>query len=204
MLFDDVYKTISNFPESNITENGSRFIAFAFNTANEKEMKKHIENLKLKYPDATHHCYACVLHPDKSFVKITDDGEPSGTAGRPLLIQLNKRNLTNILIVVVRYFGGKKLGIPGLIDAYSKAASICLDNAIIIDKKIMEYYRITAPASKHFEIYNIAKKYKATIVEIINDENLNSIIAIDKTVSEKLINECNLMTNFVIKYLKTE
>lgn len=204
MLFGSEYKTISNFPEASITEHGSRFIAFSFNVSNEKEMKKHLENLKLKYPDATHHCFACVMHPDKSFIKINDDGEPSNTAGRPILIQINKRDFTNILLVVVRYFGGKKLGIPGLISAYGNAALKCLENAETVVKSLHDFYKLTAQTERDFEIYNIVKKFKAKIIETTSNSNTEVQIAIERDMTDKFLKECNLLPNFEVKYIKTE
>ncbi|MCC6722711.1 MAG: YigZ family protein [Bacteroidia bacterium] len=204
MLFSDEYKTISNEAESNIVEQSSRFLAFAYNVSNETQVKQYLIKLKSKFPDATHHCYAYILNPDKSYIKINDDGEPSGTAGRPILIQINKSNLTNILLVVVRYFGGKKLGIPGLISAYSNAAMLCLSNATIINKKLMDYYHIKIPSEKNFEMYNLVKKYNAKIVDSSLGEKAEFTISISKTLSNKFIEECNINYKFEVKYLKTE
>ena len=122
MLFDRDYKSIANSSEVVYTDKGSRFLAFAYPVKDEQQIKIHLSNLKSEYPDATHHCYVWILNADKSAQRINDDGEPANTAARPILKQINALNLTNILLVVVRYFGGKKLGIPGLIEAYGLAA----------------------------------------------------------------------------------
>ncbi|NUM30910.1 MAG: YigZ family protein [Bacteroidetes bacterium] len=204
MLFGSEYKTISNFPEATITEQGSRFLAYAFCVSNEKELKDNIEKIKLKFPDATHHCFACILHPDKSFIKINDDGEPSNTAGRPILIQINKLDITNILLVVVRYYGGKKLGIPGLISAYGNAASKCLENAEVIVKKLYDYYKLFSIPEKDFEIYNIVKKHKAKIIKIATNNKTEIEIAIDRESTDKFLKECHFLPNFEVKYIKTE
>ncbi len=128
MLFDDTYYEIKGTGEGLYKSKGSKFFAYAYNVHSEEEIKAHIEALRKQYYDARHHCYAYILHPDKSASRANDDGEPSGTAGKPILNQLLSYNLTNVLVVVVRYFGGTKLGVPGLIEAYKTATKEALDN----------------------------------------------------------------------------
>ena len=141
-MFDDVYKTIKTTSEGIYKEKGSKFMAFAIPVTTEAEIKNHVEKIKKEYYDARHHCYAYILGHDKAAYRINDDGEPSGTAGRPIHGQLLSKDLTNILVVVVRYFGGIKLGVSGLINAYKAAAKEALDNAEVVEKTVNEIYRI--------------------------------------------------------------
>ena len=121
----DNYKTIKSSSEGIYKEKGSRFLAFAFPVVNQEEIKPIIERIRKEYHDARHHCYAYMIGRDRLIWRINDDGEPSGTAGRPILGQINSFGLTNILIVVSRYFGGTLLGVSGLINAYKTAAAEC-------------------------------------------------------------------------------
>ena len=116
------YHTIASGAEGSYKEKGSKFLAFAYPVASEAEVKEKIEALKAKYFDARHHCYAWILGAEKKLYRANDDGEPNHSAGDPILGQLRAMNLTNVLIVVVRYFGGVKLGVGGLVTAYRSAA----------------------------------------------------------------------------------
>jgi len=129
-------KTIAAPAEAIYKEKRSKFLAFAYPVKNEAEIKEKIAFLKKKYHDARHHCYAYTLGTDRSSYRMNDDGEPSGTAGRPIHGQLLSKELTNVLVVVVRYFGGVKLGTGGLRVAYKLAAKEVLDYAIIITKSV--------------------------------------------------------------------
>jgi uncharacterized YigZ family protein len=128
-------KTISAPAEAIFKEKRSKFLAFAYPVENEAEIKEKIAFVKKKFHDARHHCYAYILGADKSVYRMNDDGEPSGTAGRPIHGQLLSKEVTNVLVVVVRYFGGVKLGAGGLRVAYKMAAKEALENAIIVEKK---------------------------------------------------------------------
>ena len=131
-----VYKTIAVPAEAVFKEKRSKFLAFAYPVENEAEIKEKMAFLKKKYHDAQHYCYAYILGADKSAYRMNDDGEPSGTAGRPIHGQLLSKELTNVLVAVVRYFGGVKLGTGGLRIAYKLAAKEVLDNATIITKSV--------------------------------------------------------------------
>jgi len=126
--------TISAPAEAIFKEKRSKFLAFAYPVENEIEIKEKIASLKKKYHDARHHCYAYILGAEKLVYRMNDDGEPSGTAGRPIYGQLLSKDVTNVLIVVVRYFGGIKLGTGGLRVAYKMAAKAVLENAQIVVK----------------------------------------------------------------------
>lgn len=142
-MFDDTYLTIEEKSQGIYKEKGSKFIALAFPVSNEDNVKEIIKSIKKEYFDARHHCYAYIIGHDKSVFRMNDDGEPSSTGGKPIYGQLLSNNLTNILIVVVRYFGGIKLGVSGLINAYKQAALDSINNAKIIQKTLNEVYSIS-------------------------------------------------------------
>jgi uncharacterized YigZ family protein len=120
MLFEDQYRTIQQACEGTFKDKGSKFIAYAYPIASEQEIKQILMDLKAMHQKARHFCWAYRLTADRSIFRINDDGEPSGTAGRPILNSLLSANLTNVFVVVVRYFGGTLLGVPGLINAYNR------------------------------------------------------------------------------------
>ncbi|OYT17762.1 MAG: YigZ family protein [Bacteroidetes bacterium 4572_77] len=203
MLFEDTYQEIKGESEGFFKDKASKFYAHAFLVHNEQEVKEHLEALRKKYYDARHHCYAYVLHPDKSAYRMNDDGEPSGSSGRPIYGQLQSFDLTNVLIVVIRYFGGTKLGIPGLINAYKTAAKDALLNAEIVEKQIKDIYEL------HFQYpdMNIVMRY-------LKDENLQQMnqdfgidcklsFAVRKNDSERIYNKFKAVHTLKVKYLKT-
>ena len=132
----DLYKTISSNTKGQFKDRGSRFIALAFHVVSEDEIKEQITLLRKEYHDARHHCFAWRLGPDMERYRINDDGEPSGSAGRPIFGQIQSRELTDILVVVIRYFGGTLLGVGGLINAYRSSTTAALDQATIIEKRV--------------------------------------------------------------------
>jgi len=158
---DDFYKTIEKPAEGFYREKGSRFLAFGFPVENEDQIKEIITTIRRKYHDARHHCYAYRLGIKKDIYRMNDDGEPSGTAGKPIFGQLLSGNLTNILVIVVRYFGGILLGTGGLVSAYRAATADMLSGAVIITRHEMVRMRITFP----YEALNI-------VMKIIKDEDL--------------------------------
>jgi len=129
----DIYKTIKEPSEGFFKDRGSKFLAFAYPISTEEEFKEHLQELKKRFHDARHHVYAFRIGADHKFYRASDDGEPSNSSGPPVLGQIQSFELTNIMIVVVRYFGGTKLGVPGLINAYRTAAAEALKNAEIIE-----------------------------------------------------------------------
>jgi len=158
---------------------GSRFISYAIPVKKEKEVKKHLDNLQNKHHDARHLCFAYQLGFDKSVYRISDGGEPSGTAGKQIFGQIRSKDLTNILIVVVRYFGGIKLGIHGLINAFRTASKNALDNATIITKTVNDVYEICYDYADMNNVMKILKEYETYLsVHIYSDKEhkrLNSI-----------------------------
>lgn len=135
---EDTYKTISHSSEALFKEKMSRFIAFAIPVRRAEEIKPHLDRLQKQYYDARHICYAYMLGHERKEFRANDNGEPSGTAGKPILGQINSFNLTDILIVVVRYFGGVKLGTGGLTVAYKEAAKMAIEENTIVEKTVDE------------------------------------------------------------------
>ncbi|MBO2525182.1 MAG: YigZ family protein [Bacteroidetes bacterium] len=142
-MFEDTYKTIAGPSEGIYREKSSKFIALAFPVETEAEVKEKLAEIQKQYFDARHHCYSYILGPNKDAYRLNDNGEPSGTAGRPIHGQLLSKDLTNTLLIVVRYFGGIKLGVSGLINAYKTAAKDALDAATIIEKTVDETYKVS-------------------------------------------------------------
>lgn len=135
-VMDDTFKTITGISKAIHTEKRSKFIAYAIPVFSAEEVKSEVEKLRKEFYDARHVCWAYMLGPDRTEFRANDDGEPSGTAGKPILGQINSNELTNILIAVVRYFGGIKLGTSGLIVAYKEAAALAISEADIIEKTV--------------------------------------------------------------------
>lgn len=133
---EDTFKTIKELAEGSITEKKSKFIAYAIPVKYVKDIKTEVEKCRKKYYDARHVCWAYMLGAKRQDFRANDDGEPSGTAGKPILGQINSNELTDILVIVVRYFGGIKLGTSGLISAYKEAAAEAISNAEIVEKTV--------------------------------------------------------------------
>ena len=136
------YFTIDKSVESIYKEKGSKFLSFLYPVSSVDEVKEYLTQLKKKYYDATHHCYAYIIGYDKETFRMNDDGEPSSTAGKPIYGQLQSNDLTNVLLVVVRYFGGTKLGVSGLIKAYKESSAECIALAQIVEKQVKNKYNI--------------------------------------------------------------
>lgn len=162
---EDVFKTIESQSEGIYKEKGSRFIALAYPVTREEEIRDIVAGLKEKYYDARHHCYAWRLGAAKTHFRANDDGEPSSTAGKPILGQIQSNDLTNILIVVIRYFGGIKLGVSGLINAYREAAADALRNAVIIEKTVDEQLRIHFSYMVMNDVMKIVKEEEPDVLE---------------------------------------
>ena len=163
-LFSDTYNEIVQESETSLRERGSRFLAYSFKVFSESEVKEKLQILKSKYPDATHHCYAYVIGQGQEAQRANDDGEPSNSAGRPILRAIISADVTNVLVVVVRYFGGTMLGIPGLIQAYGDAAKSVL---LISEKtqKIQEdIFEIIANFEHEQLINQLLKPYDHRVV----------------------------------------
>lgn len=154
----DTYLTIKAFSQGLYKEKGSRFIAQAWPVTTREEIKSILENNRKEHHSARHHCFAWMLGQDRQTFRVNDDGEPSGSAGKPILGQINSFNLTNVLIVVVRYFGGKLLGVSGLINAYRSAAESALKNGEIIELYIEDHYQLIFPYSAINDVMKVIKE----------------------------------------------
>lgn len=188
MLFYNSYKTISTQVQSEFKDKGSRFIAFAYPVTNEIEAKEKINQLKKEHPSANHHCWALVLGNDREFQKSSDDREPNNTAGKPILRAIVGKELSFVLVVVVRYFGGKLLGVPGLIHAYGTAALEAISVANIIEKEITEKYLVPCRYEQHPDLYRILKNsvinLQATDIDVLEQ---GLIFEVSKQKAESLI-----------------
>ena len=158
MMESDTYLTIKSFSQGIYKEKGSRFIALAHPVSSQEDIKSIIENIRKEYHDARHHCYAYMLGHERLVWRVNDDGEPSGTAGKPILGQINSFGLTNIFIVVIRYFGGTLLGVSGLINAYRSAAESAINNSEIIEHTIQDVLEIVYPYSSMNDVMRVLKE----------------------------------------------
>jgi uncharacterized YigZ family protein len=154
----DTYKTIKSSSEGIYKEKGSRFVSIAIPVSNQEVIKANIDQIRKEHHLARHHCFAYMLGQERLTWRVSDDGEPSGTAGRPILGQINSYGLTNILVVVSRYFGGTLLGVSGLINAYRTAAESAITNVEIIERTVQEFYEITYPYLSMNDVMRILKE----------------------------------------------
>lgn len=160
----DTYLTIQDTSTGEFRDRGSKFIAYAFPVTTQDEWQAHLEEIKKLHSKARHHCFAFRLGADGQNFRANDDGEPSGTAGRPILGQIDSFGLTNVFVVVVRYFGGTLLGTSGLINAYRTSASEALHQATIVEKTLHAVYRLTFQYDKLSNIMNALKKLHTEII----------------------------------------
>ncbi|MDE5638279.1 MAG: YigZ family protein [Odoribacter sp.] len=175
---EDTYRTIKAKSEGLYKEKGSKFIALAFPVYTEEEIKMILEEIRGKYYDARHHCYAYRLGADKLRFRANDDGEPSSTGGKPILGQIVANDLTNILVVVVRYFGGIKLGVSGLINAYRTAAADALEQAIVEEKTEDEVVKIKFSYVVLNDVMRIIKELEPAVLERNFELECRMILAI--------------------------
>jgi uncharacterized YigZ family protein len=174
MLFNDTYLTILTTSEAIFRDRGSKFIGIAVPVVSEAEMKQVLDGIRKKYFDATHHCYAFRLGADKTMFRSNDDGEPSGTAGRPILGQIQSKDLTNLLVVVVRYYGGTKLGVPGLINAYKTAAREALEANSIVEKTVQDVYEVFFAYAQMNDVMRVLKDEHIT--QLSQQFNIDCVI----------------------------
>ena len=183
----DSYKTITQASKERLfKDRGSKFYSYAFPISNEEEIKQKIELLKKQHYNARHWCYAWQLGKNYDHYRANDDGEPSNSAGMPIYGQLQSFNVTNVLVVVVRYFGGTKLGVGGLIKAYKNGAKLALENSNIIDKTINEEFLIKFEYPEMNTVMRIIKDEKISIINQKLELNCEFIISIRKKEAEKV------------------
>jgi len=200
MLFDDTYRTIEKPAEGIFRDRGSKFLAFACPVANEGDLKNNLTQLRAEHPKANHHCWAMRLTPDRSVFRLNDDGEPSGTAGRPILNTLLSRDLTNLAVVVVRYFGGTLLGVPGLINAYKAATEEALKQAKIIEKTVNDVYTIHFDYLQMNDVMRIIKDDDLGIVSQSFDTNCSITVSIRKMQVNQTLSKLSKLTGVTSKY----
>lgn len=185
-MFEDTYKTIAKPAEGSYSEKRSKFLAYAFPVQNEQEVKVRLAEIQKKHWDARHHCYAYILGPHKDAYRLNDNGEPSGTAGRPIYGQLLSKDLTNTLVIVVRYFGGIKLGVSGLQNAYKVAAKEALDSAVIEERTIQEQYRVVFEYAKMNDIMQILKDPEIQVLDRQSDMRCTYTISVRQRDADRI------------------
>jgi uncharacterized YigZ family protein len=164
------YNTIEKPSFAEYKDRGSKFIAYAFPVSSAEEFKQRLNDIKKEHPKATHHCFAYRIGADGNTFRVSDDGEPSGSAGRPILGQIDSKQLTNTLVIVVRYFGGTLLGVPGLINAYKSATAMALQLTPVVPKPITTRYTLTFDYTLMNDVMAVIKACQGAIV--INEAQL--------------------------------
>ncbi|WP_184550305.1 IMPACT family protein [Mucilaginibacter sp. FT3.2] len=200
MLFDDTYQTIQKPTESIFRDRGSKFLGFTYPINSENDIKGIVAQLKAEHPKANHHCWAMRLGTDRSVYRVNDDGEPSGTAGRPILNILLSKDVTNILVVVVRYFGGTLLGVPGLINAYKVATEEALKLAVIVPKTVNDIYTISFDYLQMNDVMRIVKEDNLNILEQQFDNDCSIKISIRKMQVEQTLGRLYKVSGVKVKY----
>jgi uncharacterized YigZ family protein len=185
MLFSDTYLTIEKPAETIFKDKGSKFLAFAYPVENDQQIKEILNLLKKEHHTANHHCYAYRLGADKMNFRANDDGEPNNTAGKPILGQIQSNDLTNVLIVVVRYFGGTLLGVSGLINAYKNSAADVIKASTIIEKQILFNYTIQFYFEHLNDVMKLLKQLDCKITSQQFDNNCEMSFSIRKANSEQ-------------------
>lgn len=202
-MFDDTYLTIEDRAEGVYKEKGSKFISLAFPVTTQEEIKEIVKDIKKEYFDARHHCYAYILGHDKSVLRMNDDGEPSSTAGKPIYGQLLSKDLTNILVVVVRYFGGTKLGVSGLIQAYKQATIDVLNNSKIIEKTVDEVYSVSFDYSLMNDVMKVMKEYDLHQQNHKFENDCYLEFRIRKRDSKVVVDNLKFIDNVLVEFITT-
>jgi uncharacterized YigZ family protein len=199
----DTYKTIKSPAEGIYKEKGSRFVSVAIPVSDQEEIKPILDGIKKEHHEARHHCFAYMLGHERDIWRINDDGEPSGTAGRPILGQINSYELTNILIVVSRYFGGTLLGVSGLINAYRSAASSAIRNAELLEKTLQEYYEITYPYISMNDVMRILKEENVGQSQQKFDLECRILLNFRVNLKERVLSRLSRIEGLTYTYLDT-
>ena len=160
----EFYHTIAQASTAEFKDRGSKFIAFAFAIETTDDFKMQLQLLKKEHPKAVHHCFAYRIGTDGNVFRVSDDGEPSGSAGRPMLGQIDSKQITNVAVIVVRYFGGTLLGVPGLINAYKTAAALALQVVPVVQKQITVNYKIQFDYTQVNEVLQLLKQQGCVII----------------------------------------
>lgn len=172
----DYYSTVERPASAEYKDRGSKFIAYTFPVMSVNDFKDRLADIKKEHPKATHHCFAYRLGLDGLQFRVSDDGEPSGSAGRPILGQIDSKGLTNVLIIVVRYFGGTLLGVPGLINAYKTAAALALQVTPFVQRPVLVNYRLQFDYTQMNDVMKVVKYFDCAILK--QETNLFCMIEI--------------------------
>jgi len=203
-MISDKYNSIAKKSEGIYKEKGSKFLAFAYPIFSEKEFKEYLAQLKKDYHDARHHCYAFKLGLDENNYRYSDDGEPNNSAGAPIFGQIQSFRLTNIAIVVVRYFGGTKLGVGGLVTAYKEAAKDALQNATVIQKTVDNYYQLEFGYELMSEVMSFIKQNQLEVINQTMTEKSIIEFRIRQAEAHEIINLLQKIESLKIELLKIE
>ena len=187
MLFEESYKTIELPANGIFKDRGSRFLGLAFPVKTESEVKDIINSVKSEHPKANHHCYAFRLGPGKAIYRFSDDREPAGSAGKPIFGVIQSNDLTDILIVVARYFGGTLLGVPGLINAYRSAAAEAVANSLVVAKQVVERYSLQFGYDAMSLVMELIKMSKASVLSQQLETNCTVTIELPKNAADIFI-----------------
>lgn len=163
MIQEDYYQTIDKPAMAEFKDRGSKFIAYAYPVETVDAFKQQLQQLKKEHPKAVHHCFAYRLGLDGNHFRVSDDGEPGGSAGRPILGQIDSKELTNVAVIVVRYFGGTLLGVPGLINAYKSATAMALQLVPTVQKSIEVAYELQFDYTRMNEVMMVVKQSGCTV-----------------------------------------
>ena len=199
---EDIYKTIKSPSEGLFKDKGSKFLAFAYPFTDENQVKTIIEPLRKEHFKAVHFCYAYRIGMDKTNFRVNDDGEPSGSAGRPILNVLLSKEITNILVVVVRYWGGTLLGVPGLINAYKSATEEALESAEIIEKTVNEIYQITYGYVQMNDIMKVVKDFDLKIINQKFDNQCVIEIEFRTSLSPQVLGKLEKIEEIEVEFLR--
>jgi uncharacterized YigZ family protein len=199
----DTYKTIKAPTEGVFRDKGSKFIAYAYPLTSDEKVKEIITHLQKEHPKARHICFAYVLGAQQEIYRTNDDGEPAGSAGKPILNQLKSFGLTNVLVAVVRYFGGTLLGVPGLINAYKEATRNALIGAHIIEEYVMDEFEIIVDYQNLSWVLNKLKTLDAIIVKQNLTSRAEIIFKIRKSYTQSLVSLFQHQKNINLNFLKT-
>lgn len=198
----DSYYTIAKETRAVLyKDKGSKFLGYAFRVRNESQIKQQLELLRKEEPSANHHCYAWLIDPEQELYRSNDDGEPSNSAGNPILGQIRSQGLHNVLVVVVRYFGGTKLGVGGLIQAYKTTAAITLEQAGRKRIWITERFKVHCDYPHLNEVMRLIKREKLTVVEQVLESRCQFVLEVKKDQAENLLNTIEANRHIRIEWL---